>query len=38
MKTGLTFSETLSNESGESMAKQIRTTWESGYDKGRRRS
>lgn len=26
----LTFSETLSRESGESMAKQIRTTWESG--------
>jgi hypothetical protein len=34
----LTFSWTLSSESGESTAKQIRITWESGYDKGRRRS
>ena len=33
-----TFSWTLSSESGESTAKQIRITWESGYDKGRRRS
>ena len=33
-----TFSWTLSRESGESMAKQIRITWESGYESGRRRS
>lgn len=32
-----TFSWTLSNESGESMAKQIKMTCESGYDRGRRR-
>jgi hypothetical protein len=36
--TMLTFSWTLSSESGESIAKQIRMTWESGYDNGRRRS
>lgn len=35
---GLTFSPTLSRESGESTAKQIRMTCESGYDRGRRRS
>lgn len=33
-----TFSWTLSSESGESTAKQIKMTCESGYDKGRRRS
>lgn len=33
-----TFSWTFSSESGESMAKQIRMTWESGYESGRRRS
>lgn len=33
-----TFSWTLSSESGESMAKQIRMTCESGYERGRRRS
>lgn len=33
-----TFSWTLSSESGESTAKQMRITWESGYDSGRRRS
>jgi hypothetical protein len=33
-----TFSWTLSSESGESMAKQIRITCESGYESGRRRS
>lgn len=33
-----TFSWTLSRESGESMAKQMRMTWESGYERGRRRS
>lgn len=34
----LTFSCTLSKESGESIAKQIKITWESGYERGRRRS
>lgn len=33
-----TFSWTLSRESGESTAKHIRMTWESGYERGRRRS
>jgi hypothetical protein len=33
-----TFSWTLSRESGESTAKQIRMTCESGYERGRRRS
>lgn len=33
-----TFSWTLSSESGESMAKQMRMTCESGYERGRRRS
>lgn len=33
-----TFSCTLSRESGESTAKQIKMTWESGYERGRRRS
>lgn len=33
-----TFSWTLSSESGESMAKQIKMTCESGYESGRRRS
>ena len=33
-----TFSCTLSSESGESTAKQMRMTCESGYDRGRRRS
>ena len=33
-----TFSWTLSSESGESTAKQIRMTCESGYERGRRRS
>ena len=37
-KPRLTFSPTLSKESGESTAKQIKMTWESGYDRGRRRS
>ena len=32
-----TFSWTLSSESGESIAKQMRMTCESGYDSGRRR-
>ena len=32
-----TFSWTLSSESGESIAKQIKMTCESGYDSGRRR-
>jgi hypothetical protein len=35
---GGTFSCTLSRESGESMAKQMRMTCESGYERGRRRS
>jgi hypothetical protein len=33
-----TFSWTLSRESGESTAKQMRMTCESGYERGRRRS
>lgn len=33
-----TFSCTLSSESGESTAKQMRMTCESGYERGRRRS
>jgi hypothetical protein len=33
-----TFSWTLSRESGESTAKQIKMTCESGYERGRRRS
>lgn len=33
-----TFSCTLSSESGESTAKQMRMTWLSGYESGRRRS
>ena len=33
-----TFSWTLSSESGESTAKQIKMTCESGYERGRRRS
>jgi len=32
------FSCTFSKESGESIAKQIKITWESGYESGRRRS
>jgi hypothetical protein len=35
---GHTFSCTLSSESGESTAKQMRITCESGYERGRRRS
>lgn len=35
---GGTFSWTLSSESGESTAKQMRITCESGYERGRRRS
>lgn len=34
----LTFSCTLSSESGESIAKQIKITCESGYERGRKRS
>jgi hypothetical protein len=37
-RTERTFSWTLSSESGESTAKQMRMTCESGYESGRSRS